>query len=62
MNHTTAELVPGQIARVRQRTYLVEEIVKPRRAADSTLVRLSCVDDDNQLQPLEVLWEKELDP
>ena len=53
---------PGQIARVRQRTYLVEEIVKPRRVADSTLVRLSCVDDDNQGQPLEVLWEKELDP
>jgi superfamily II DNA or RNA helicase len=53
---------PGQIARVRQRTYLVEEVAKPKRAADSTLVRLSCVDDDNQGQPLEVLWEKELDP
>lgn len=53
---------PGQIARIRQRTYLVEEIVKPKRAADSTLVRLSCVDDDNQGQQLEVLWEKELDP
>ena len=52
----------GQIARVRQRTYLVEDVVKPRRVADSTLVRLSCVDDDNQGQPLEVLWEKELDP
>lgn len=53
---------PGQIARVRQRTYLVEQIVKPKRAADSTLVKLSCVDDDNQGAPLEVLWEKELDP
>jgi SNF2 family DNA or RNA helicase len=53
---------PGQIARVRQRTYLVEQVVKPKRAADSTLVQLSCVDDDNQGQPLEVLWEKELDP
>ena len=52
----------GQIARVRQRTYLVEQVVKPKRAADSTLVQLSCVDDDNQGQPLEVLWEKELDP
>jgi superfamily II DNA or RNA helicase len=62
MNQTTEALAPGQIARVRQRTYLVEEIVKPKRAADSTLVRLSCVDDDNQGQPLEVLWEKELDP
>ncbi len=45
---------PGQIARIRQRTYLVEDIVKPKRAADATLVRLSCVDDDNQGQPLEV--------
>jgi ERCC4-related helicase len=53
---------PGQIARVRQRTYLVDQVVKPKRAADSTLVQLSCVDDDNQGQPLEVLWEKELDP
>ncbi len=62
MVQTSDKLIPGQIARVRQRTYLVEQIVKPRRAADSTLVRLSCVDDDNQGQPLEVLWEKELDP
>ena len=62
MNQIVEELAPGQIARVRQRTYLIEEIVQPRRAADSTLVRLSCVDDDNQGQPLEVLWEKELDP
>ncbi|MFN3194041.1 MAG: DISARM system SNF2-like helicase DrmD [Aureliella sp.] len=53
---------PGQIARVRQRTYLVEQVVKSRRVTDSTLVRLSCVDDDNQGQPLEVLWENELDP
>jgi len=53
---------PGQIARVRQRLYLVEEIVPPPSADDSTLVRLSCVDDDNQGQPLEVLWEREIDP
>ena len=61
---TTAARIPqpGEIARVRQRTYLVDEIVKPSRVVDSTLVRLSCVDDDNQGQPLEVLWEKELDP
>ncbi len=62
MSPSIATLTPGQIARVRQRTWLVDEIVKPRRVADSTLVRLSCVDDDNQGQPLEVLWEKELDP
>lgn len=62
MRQISESLAPGQIARVRQRTYLVEEIVKPKRAADSTLVRLSCVDDDNQGQPLEVLWEREIDP
>jgi SNF2 family DNA or RNA helicase len=54
--------LPGQIARLRQRLYLVEQVVPPTRAADSTLVKLSCVDDDAQGQPLEVLWEKEIDP
>ena len=53
---------PGQIARVRQRLYLVEQAIPPRGPRDSTLVRLSCLDDDNQGQPLEVLWERELDP
>ncbi|TVS07903.1 MAG: helicase, partial [Planctomycetaceae bacterium] len=62
MNRTADILKPGQIARVRQRTYLIEQIVRPKRSADSTLVKLSCVDDDNQGEPLEVLWEKELDP
>jgi superfamily II DNA or RNA helicase len=62
MSETASLPAPGQIARIRQRTYLVEQVVKPKLAADSTLVRLSCVDDDNQGQPLEVLWEKELDP
>jgi len=58
---TSAKPAPGQIARVRQRLYLVDETVPPVRAADSALVRLSCVDDDAQGQPLEVLWERELD-
>jgi len=64
MNSDMAEVLPvqGQIARVRQRTYLVEQVVSSKRVSDDTLVRLSCVDDDNQGQPLEVLWEKELDP
>ena len=53
---------PGQIARVRQRLYPVEETVVPPRPGDSPLVRLSCVDDDNQGQPLEVLWDREIDP
>src|SRR6516164_6185516 len=53
--------LPGQIARVRQRQYLVEEIVAPPASGDATLVRLSCLDDDAQGQALEVLWEAELD-
>jgi hypothetical protein len=47
---------------VRQRLYLVEQTVPPARSRDSTLVKLSCVDDDAQGQPLEVLWKRELDP
>ena len=62
MERTSRKPSPGQIARIRHRTYLVEEVIKPKRVADSTLVRLSCVDDDNQGQPLEVLWDKEIDP
>jgi ERCC4-related helicase len=53
--------VPGQIARVRQRLYLVEETISPPKKGESTLVKLSCLDDDNQGQPLEVLWEREID-
>src|SRR5215469_16693104 len=53
--------VAGQIVRVRQRQYFVEEVVPPGAGDDSTLVRLSCLDDDAQGQPLEVLWEKEVD-
>src|SRR5262245_38631254 len=52
---------PGQLAKVRQRLYLVEDAVPPPNAGDSSLVRLSCVDDDAQGQHLEVLWDRELD-
>jgi superfamily II DNA or RNA helicase len=52
---------PGQIVRVRQRLYLVERVAPSFGAGDSTLITLSCVDDDAQGQPLEVLWELELD-
>jgi superfamily II DNA or RNA helicase len=52
---------PGRIVQVRQRRYLVEEVVSPVAGGDATLVRLSCVDDDAQGQELEALWEVELD-
>src|SRR5947209_11300563 len=53
---------PGQIVRVRQRQYLVEEVDPPGIGDDASLVRMSCLDVDAQGQPLEVLWEKEVDP
>ena len=52
---------PGRIALVRQRRYLVENVMPPPSAGDATLVDLSCLDDDAQGEPLSVLWEHELD-
>jgi hypothetical protein len=52
---------PGQIVRVRQRQYLVEDKVPPTAPGEATLLRLSCLDDDAQGQELAVLWEVELD-
>ena len=60
---STAETIPeiGQIVTVRQRLYLVDQISPPPNPSDSTLIQLSCVDDDAQGQRLDVLWERELD-
>lgn len=52
---------PGAIVYVRQRQYLVEQIVAPPSPGEATVVHLSCIDDDAQGQPLQVLWEHELD-
>jgi ERCC4-related helicase len=51
----------GQIVRVRSRQYLVEDVVSPPVQTDSTLVKLSCLEDDAQGDLLEVLWENEVD-
>ena len=51
----------GQIVAVRQRRYLVDRVTPPPKTSDSTLVQMSCVDDDAQGQRLDVLWERELD-
>src|ERR1039457_2258341 len=60
---STEILVPeiGQIVAVRQRLYLVDQVICPPNPSDSFLLRLSCVDDDAQGQPLDVLWDRELD-
>ena len=55
MNTVPDTLEVGQIVRVRQRLYLVEEIVTPPRPQDTLVAKLSCVEDDAQGQPLEVL-------
>ena len=58
---TALSLEPGRIALVRQRRYLVENVTPPPSPDESTLVDLSCLDDDAQGEPLSVLWEHELD-
>ncbi len=55
------ELQAGRIAHVRSRPYLIEEVVPPPAPGQDTLVRLSCLADDAQGDPLEVLWEREVD-
>ena len=51
----------GNLVRVRSRQYLVEGVDLPPRPEESTLVRLSCLEDDAQGEPLEVLWDREID-
>jgi hypothetical protein len=52
--------IKGDIALVRQRQYLVEDVVAPRAPDEATRVDLVCLDDDAQGMPLSVLWELEL--
>jgi superfamily II DNA or RNA helicase len=51
----------GEIVKVRQRQYLVEDVTSSPLTGEASLVRMSCVDDDAQGEPLEVLWELEPD-
>lgn len=51
----------GDLVRVRSRRWLVEEVVDPGVAGQSTWVRLACADDDAQGQSLDVFWDYELD-
>jgi superfamily II DNA or RNA helicase len=62
----TAQLLPsvpapGEIVRVRQRQYLVEDVQPSPGPSGATLVAMSCLDDDAQGEALEVLWEHEID-
>lgn len=55
---TTGVPQVGDVVRLRTRTYLVEA-VEPGMGGN--LVRMACLDDDAQGQPLETVWELELD-
>lgn len=50
----------GDVILLRHRQWLVEEVVPPPEPNQLTLVKAVCLDDDNQGQPIEVLWEMEL--
>ena len=50
----------GKIARVRQRQYLIDKVVRDARPDGHTWVQMFCMDDDAPGRPLEVLWEREL--
>ena len=67
MNTTLATKLPqrapvaGELVQVRSRRWLVEEVVPPETAGESSLIRLACADDDAQGQSLAVFWDYELD-
>ena len=50
----------GDVIRLRHRQWLVEEVVPPPEPNQLTLVKAVCLDDDNQGEPIDVLWEMEL--
>ena len=45
----------GEVALVRQRKYLVENVTTAPAKGEATLVELSCLDDDAQGEALTVL-------
>ena len=51
----------GDMVLVRSRQHLVEGLDIPPQRGDSTIVRLSFLEDDSQGDPLEVLWDREVD-
>ena len=49
----------GHIVQLRTRTYLVDDVIRSPEIVFGTLVRLVCVDDDAQGQPLEVILKSD---
>ena len=52
---------PGELVQLRSRRWVVEEVLEPKVAGQTPIVRLSCADDDAQGQTLEVYWDYEID-
>jgi hypothetical protein len=52
--------IAGDVIRLRHRQWLVEDVVPPPAPNQLTLTKAVCLDDDNQGEPIEVLWEMEL--
>ncbi len=51
----------GELVKVRSRRWIVEGVTESGVPGESARVLLACVDDDNQGQALEVLWDWEPD-
>ena len=52
---------PGDVVRVRQRSWLVSQVQPGADSYHSGLVQLACLDDDAAGERLQVLWSHELD-
>lgn len=50
----------GDVILLRHRQWLVEEVNPPPESNQLTLIKAVCLDDDNQGQSIEALWEMEL--
>ncbi len=60
LHHTVGLPYPGDIAVVRHRQYMVEDVIQPPIYGQQTRVKLVCLDDDDAGRELEVFWEREL--
>jgi len=61
----TAVPEQGQLVRLRQRFWMVQDVVSDQPAASETVthrVQLECLDDDALGETLDVLWEREIAP
>lgn len=55
----------GQLVKVRERFYLVQDVVAHQSGMDDSAIHrvtLECVDDDRLDEQLDVIWEREVDP